>query len=464
VKIRGYRVELEEIEAALARHPAVPQAAVVACSNTRGEKSLIAYVVLQRRSCVSMEELRRSLRQALPDYMVPSAFLELESMPLTPNGKVDRKALPRPEQPGPGARQQYVSPRDTLELQLTHLWENVLGRHSISVTDNFFECGGHSLLAVRLFAEIERCLGKNLPLATLFQAPTIERLAAVLRQDGWTPPWSSLVAIQPGGSKLPFYCIHGVGGNVLSFHALAVHLGSDQPLYGLQSQGLDGNQLPQSRIEEMAAHYIKEIRTLQPKGPYAMGGMSFGGLVAYEMAQQLQAQGEKVALLALIDSFPLNHQGAVPERIDFLKRRIGHHWGEFVRLGFQEKLAYVRKKARTLQRKFKNRLWQMTFKFYQVIEHPLPHALQNVKEANFLAAQSYAPKLYAGRVTVFSSSEKGMVEYYDPQVIWGPLAGGGVQVHTIPGDHVTMIEEPHVRVLAQKLKVCLDATAPTSER
>ncbi|HEY2953461.1 MAG TPA: amino acid adenylation domain-containing protein, partial [Verrucomicrobiae bacterium] len=464
VKIRGYRVELEEIEGALARHPAVTQAAVLACSNRRGEKSLIAYVVLRRRSAVSMEELRRTLRQSLPDYMVPSAFLELESMPLTANGKVDRKALPQPEQLEPAARQQYVSPRDTLELQLTHLWENVLGRHSISVTDNFFECGGHSLLAVRLFAEIGKCLGKNLPLATLFQAPTIERLAAVLRQDGWTPPWSSLVAIQPGGSKPPFYCIHGVGGNVLSFHALAVHLGSDQPLYGLQSQGLDGNQLPQSRIEEMAAHYIKEIRTLQPKGPYAMGGMSFGGLVAYEMAQQLQAQGEKVALLALIDSFPLNQLGAVPERIDFLKRRIGHHWGQFARLGFREKLAYVQKKARTLQRKFKNRMWQMTYKFYQVIEHPLPHALQNVKEANFLAAQSYAPKLYPGQVTVFSSSEKGMAEYYDPQVIWGPLAGGGVQVHTIPGDHVTMIEEPHVRVLAQKLKVCLDATADQGSR
>jgi acyl carrier protein len=182
-----------------------------------------------------------------------------------------------------------VPPSDDLEIQLTKIWENVLGKKPISVKDNFFDLGGHSLLAVRLFAQIEKTFGKNLPLATLFQAPNIEELANILRQKGWSAPWQTLVAIQPGGSKPPLFCIHPVGGNVLCYRDLAHYLGQEQPVYGLQAVGLDGKQAPYKRVEDMAAHYIREIRASQPEGPYLLAGHSSAGMVAFEMAQQLVA-------------------------------------------------------------------------------------------------------------------------------------------------------------------------------
>ena len=316
-------------------------------------------------------------------------------------------------------------------------------------------------MAVRLFAQIEKALGKHLPLATLFQARTVEQMAGILSQKDWIPPWSSLVAIQPQGSKPPFFIIHGIGGNVLNFHGLAQHLGEDQPVYGLQSQGLDGTKSTPTRIEDMAAHYINEIRTLQPEGPYYLGGMSFGGVVAYEMAQQFHAQNQTVGLLALLDSFPLGYSELMPitersrREIDFLARRVKLHWQNFFALPGPGKLDYLRRKSRTLQRRVKTRLWQIAYKFYAKKGRELPEALQNVKQANYLAAKDYVTKTYAGRITLFLAREQSLADVYDPKVVWGKLVLGGVETHEIPGDHVTLIEEPHVQKLAEKLSGCL---------
>jgi acyl carrier protein len=213
----------------------------------------------------------------LPDYMLPSGFVRLDEMPLNPNGKVDRPKLPRPETVRDVAEQDLTPAQDELEVRLTWIWEKVLGVTPIGAGENFFALGGHSLIAVRLFSEIEKAFGKRLPLATLFQAPTIEQLAQVLRQQGWEPTWSSLVALRPQGSKPPFFCVHAVGGNVLEYHDLARHFAAEQPLYGLQSLGLDGKAAPLTSIEAMAAHYLQEIRHVQPTGPYHLGGRSFGG-------------------------------------------------------------------------------------------------------------------------------------------------------------------------------------------
>ena len=243
IKIRGFRVELGEVEMALSEHPAVCENVVVAGENELGEKRLLAYVVADKQESPTTSDLRNFLREKLPDHMVPAIFVFLDSLPLTSSGKLDRRALPVPERSGRELKTGSEAPQTPTQQLLAGMWADLLGIKQVHVTDNFFELGGHSLLAVRLFAQIEKRFGKRLPLATLFQAPTLEQLSAILQKD-WTPRWSSLVPIQPAGFKPPFFCVHAVGGNVLEFYALAQHLGADQPFYGLQSQGLDGKQFP----------------------------------------------------------------------------------------------------------------------------------------------------------------------------------------------------------------------------
>ena len=252
VKIRGFRIELGEIEALLGQHPDIREAVVIAREDNPGYKRLVAYTVTGD-TVSSVSDLRSCLKTKLPDYMVPSAFVTLECLPLTPNGKIDRRALPAPDI-STASELGFIAPRDDLELRLTQIWQQVLGVKSIGVKDNFFDLGGHSLIAVRLFAEIEKAFGKNLPLATLFQAPTIEQLAHICRDQGWTARWRSLVTIQPQGSKPPLFFVHGIYGNVIYFRELANYLGEDQPFYGLQAQGLNGQQTPYTNLVKMALY------------------------------------------------------------------------------------------------------------------------------------------------------------------------------------------------------------------
>jgi amino acid adenylation domain-containing protein len=259
VKIRGFRIEPGEIEVVLAQHPAVQEIVVIAREDVPGNKRLVAYLVVNQTSAPTVSQLHQFLKQKLPEYMIPSAIVNLEALPLTPNGKVDRRALLATDTARPELQSAFVAPRDTLELQLTHIWEDVLNVRPISVTDNFFNLGGHSLLAVRLIALLQQQFGQNLPLATLLQAPTIEHLATTLRQPKDETQWAPLVKIQPRGSKRPFFCVPGAGGNVIYFYHLARHLGSDQPFYGLQPRDLDGEHMPHTQVEDMAAYYIEAL-------------------------------------------------------------------------------------------------------------------------------------------------------------------------------------------------------------
>jgi amino acid adenylation domain-containing protein len=268
VKIRGFRIELGEIETVLGQHWAIREAVITVREKAPDDKRLVAYVVPHQGQAPTSSALRSFLQAKLPDYMVPAIFVLLDALPLTPNGKVDRRALPAPDQVRPDLRKTAGTPRDAVELQLTRIWERVLNVPHIGVRDNFFELGGHSLLAVRLLAHIEKIFGKELPVATLFQAPTVEQLATILRQKGRSTPWSFLVPLQPVGSKPPFFCASGSA-------ELARHLDVDQPYYGLQPHGLDGRRAP-STVEDMAADFLKEIRAFQPKGPYFLGGFSLG--------------------------------------------------------------------------------------------------------------------------------------------------------------------------------------------
>ena len=307
VKIRGFRIELGEIEAVLGRHPAVRQAVVTAREDQQGLKQLAAYLVCQQGQAPSPTELRSFVRTALPDYMTPSFFVFLEAMPLTANNKVDVRALPAPA-PYLSDELVYVGPRDRMEVQLTALWQQVLEVPKIGIHDNFFDLGGHSLKAAQLFFLLEQVYGRHLPLATLFQAPTIAELASVLSREQWVPPWQSLVAIQPSGTAIPIFMVPGVGGNVLIFAQLARLLGPDQPFYGLQARGLDGKEAPFISVPEMARHYIAEIRALRPQGPYVLVGICTGGLIAYEMAQQLFEQGEAVTLVVMDTWHPTSYR------------------------------------------------------------------------------------------------------------------------------------------------------------
>ncbi|MGB7949035.1 MAG: amino acid adenylation domain-containing protein, partial [Candidatus Binatia bacterium] len=318
VKIRGFRIELGEIEAALRQHDAVRETVVLAGEDAPGSKQLVAYAALESGHSLDATEARSFLKQKLPEHMVPSAFVFLDSLPLTQNGKLDRNALLATRPTLPNTEEAFIAARDELELQLTQVWERILRTRPIGLKDNFFDLGGHSLLAVRLISQVEKLTGRRLSLASLFQAPTIEEQAKFVRSEGWSSPWSSLVAIQPGGSKPPLFCVHAHDGNVLFWRELSRRLGPEQPFYGLQAQGFDGKQAPDTRVEDMASRYVREIQLLQPEGPYFLGGHCFGGLIAFEMAQQLHAQGQTVALLALMDSFvPLGRsvpRGRLPLR------------------------------------------------------------------------------------------------------------------------------------------------------
>ncbi|MBD2502164.1 non-ribosomal peptide synthetase [Anabaena azotica] len=301
VKVRGFRIELGEIEAVLSLHEEVQSCCAIAREDSPGDKRLVAYVVPHQQHTPTISQLRQFLTSKLPFYMVPNTIVFLESLPLTPNGKVDRRAL-RTINTQSSEETIKVLPRDTVELQLAQIWSAVLGINQVGVTENFFELGGHSLLAVSLMSLVQQQFGKNLPLTTLFQHGTVEQLATVLRQETVSQTWSPLVPIQSTGSKPPFFCIHPVGGNVLCYADLARNLGSEQPVYGLQAIGLNEEE-PLTRIEDMATVYIEAIKTIQPTGPYYLGGWSMGGVIAFEMAQQLLTNTEEVALLALIDSY-----------------------------------------------------------------------------------------------------------------------------------------------------------------
>jgi thioesterase domain-containing protein/acyl carrier protein len=453
VKIRGFRIEVGEIEAVLRQHPAVSQAIVVAWGDGPGDTRLVAYVVPNQERASTTHELRTFLREKLPDYMVPSAYVMLDALPLNPSGKVDRLALPVPDKARPELEGTFVAPRTPLEFTIAEIWQDVLGMDRMSVYDNFFDLGGHSLLAVRLFAQIEKTFGKRLPLAVLFEAPTIEQLTNVLRQEEWSAPWTSLVAIQPGGSRPPFFCIHGHDGHVFYFRDLARLLGPEQPFYGLQALGLDGKQARHTRVEEMAAHYLKELQTLQPEGPYFLGGYCFGGRVAFEMAQQLCAQGQTVALLALLNAFAPGHPQPLPHTTVFgrVAQMINHYWRDLKRLQPEERLPYIRVKRRSTQSYLK----MIARKYVRAIGGLLLPPLRQSHETNHYRLQDYVGNVYPGKMTLFRASIQPIRYYRDPQMGWGGLAAGGLEIYEVPSYDGSIVQEPCVRVLAERLKACL---------
>ena len=448
VKIRGMRVEIEEIETVLMQHPDVKQAAVVG-KDRLGEQIIVAYIV-PNRSSINISDLRSFLKTKLTDYMMPSAFEILDALPLTPNHKLDRKRLPEPS----WTNSTIVPARDELELQLIQIWERVLGVQPIGINDNFFDLGGHSLIALQLFAQIERIWKKHILFSVLLELPTIAALADTLRQAESTT-WSPLVLLKSGKNKPPLFCIHPMGGNLFDYYNLVTKLDRERPIYGLQAQGLDREKQPLDRIEDMASNFIRSIQTIQPHGPYFLVGYSFGGAIAFEIARQLTARGQKVAWLGLVDiRSPTLKQVKLP----FLQG-LNVHVNRLQQLRLQQQIDYC------IDIVFYHKKMEYRDELITKLSNldMLKPELLAIVDCNLQARKDYQPQVYSGQATLFWSNYQSQYIDLHPQLGWDELILGGIETCHLPGDHSSLMKEPHVQVLAQKLQCCIDRAANNSE-
>lgn len=469
VKVRGFRIELGEIESMLTRHKAVRESVVTARDDERGEKRLVAYVVPEHHT-PNTSELVAFLKQSLPDYMIPSAFVPLDAMPLTPNGKIDRRALPAPVAQRPQPALEFKGPVGETEARLKAVWEKTLGVSPIGVNENFFELGGDSLLAADLLVQVQEDFGKKIALSTLINEGTVEDLARVIEAHTGVGAWASLVEFQREGARPPLFFVHAVGGEALGYRTLARLLGPDQPFYGLQARGLDGTQEPFSQVEPMAAYYLEEVLRVRPEGPFLLGGYSFGAIVALEMAQQLRARGHETVLLAVVDQEVPNVGGESklsPKFLANVARNLpGWLMTHVVERPKGDVLEAVRRHGAKFLRNVGSRFFKLephTASVGDVLDvAQMSESHRRVSEALFQSLLAYRPRAYPGRVTLFRTRAQRVFSPHGVDKGWGRLALKGVEIKKIPGNHVNLYEQPHVQVLAEQLRESLDRIASES--
>jgi aspartate racemase len=474
VKIRGQRLELGEVEAALREHQAVRDCVIMARGDNPDDKYLAAYVVITPGSRLTPVEFKEFMRKRLPEYMVPAVIIFLDALPLNPNGKINRLALPDPKTLG--AKEQHpegdiVPPRNQVEKTIAHIWQDVMKLDEVGIHDNFFDLGGHSLMAVRILTRIERDLGVRLPLTSLFHSVTISQLAELVnRREDEVRSWSPLVAIQTNGNKPPFFGIHAVGGGVLFWGNIVGHLPKDQPFYALQAQGVDGVRPALDRIEDMASLYLGEIRKVQPHSPYYLGGFSLGGEIAFEIGQQLIRQGEKVDLLVMLDTRnpvrvirPVLIEGDVEIPVvqaltpvsgyEILKRKARGHFRKLSQLSPLRIIAYIGKQ---MAFHAKHVVVSSFVKMFRLLRRRLPDylLLRYLRINHRVAIRNYVPTLYPGRITIFRANETLETNPIDSPMGWAPLAGGGLEVHYFDAPH-EMIKHEYAEPIARKLNECI---------
>jgi amino acid adenylation domain-containing protein len=448
VKIDGYRIETGEIETVLRQHPAVWEAVVIAREDVPGDKRLVAYVVFVRQATVEAGKLRSFLRTMLPHYMVPSAVVFLDALPLTPNGKVDRRSLPLPDRSADkhGA---FATPRDKLELRLVKIWQEVLDLSSVGAQDNFFDLGGDSLLAMRLLARIEKQFSCAISLATIFAAPTVEELAALLRGGREPLKWEWLVPFQTVGSKLPVFLCHASG-------ELGRKIDCGHAIYGVRPHGLDGKAVPLT-VEEMASDYISEIRMLQSAGPYLIGGYSFGGLLAFEVARQLQEHGQEVALLVLLDPDSPNSDAFGSN----LSRQVGKDLTSFGSLMMREMVACVRAGVKGRFDGVKSSATMLRCQALLAMGRRVPEEQRLFYRLEMYgqAARRYiAAGAYSGRAVLLKTGKVAENGSFD----WSRLISGELEVYEMPGSHLEAIQGPYLNAWAGRLRACLQNVTSAS--
>jgi amino acid adenylation domain-containing protein len=458
VKVRGFRIEPGEIEAALRRHPSVREA-VVTVRDDDGER-LVAYLTPREGGAVAAEaELRAHLSAGLPEYMVPSAFVALAEMPLTPSGKVDRRALPAPEAPAAGG---YVVPRDVTELEVARIWGQALGVERVGAADDFFRLGGHSLLALRMMASIRERFGRELPLAALFRNPTVSAFAEALRREGaGADDGRLLVTLNAGGALPPIFFFPPAGGTVTHYADLARRLGPEQPFLALHAPGLTGGEAPLESVEAMAARYLEEIRQAQPHGPYWLGGWSAGGTVAFEAARQLREAGEPVALIAMIDPQAPDgaRQGSPPDRLelfrDYVRSVVTEDEALLAGLTDELRALPAEEQVAGLARWIARHGGQVMDSEVERVGRAL-----TVFAATARAVRAYhAPPPWDGPVALFVAAEGKAEDGKGPELLprrWRPFVRGELMVHVIPGVHAEMVLDPAAEVLAPLLRQAMD--------
>jgi amino acid adenylation domain-containing protein len=460
VKLRGFRIELGEIEAALAREPGVSQCAAVVREDASGDRRLVAYVVGSGPSAgLEPTQLCRRLAAQVPPYMVPSAIMVLDSLPLSANGKLDRRALPKPVV-GSGTGTEAA---DDVERTLQGLWEAVLGTRGIGLDDSFFDLGGHSLLAIKLLDRVDKEFGRAFGLAALFEAPTIRAQASLVRRPQAQPPTTCAVAVQPQGGRPPLFFVSGFGGQLLPFRALARELGPDQPLYVLDFNSLRAVDPDRTTIEAVAGEMLGDLRAVQPHGPYHLAGYSLGGKVVYEIAQQLRNAGEDVALLALLDCSAPGY----PRRRAFPVRAM-LHVRHALTMDPHQRRAYVIERVKRLKKYFGVRGEPKVFKETDQFERTaLACAIEARAQPIYRAWLAYAPRPYGGRMTLVRAA----VRDYLPGVVdddvlmgWKPFIAQGVDLATLECGHDEMVDVRHARSLAALLGARLSGSSRQARR
>lgn len=454
VKIRGNRVELGEIESVMRSIPGVKDSVVVV-----KDDRLAAYVILES-TAGNPPDWRDILSGTLADYMIPTSYTMLDKFPHTPSGKVDRNALPEPD--ALDRVDEFVEPGSETEKVLAQIWMDVLGIDQVGIHDDFFNIGGNSLLSIRVFGRIADQFDVEMPLSVLFTETTLERLAARIDREEQHDDWSLIVPIQPEGEKTPFFCIHGLTGDILWFRQLGQLMAPDQPFYGIQARGLDGKTPAIDNIHDMAAAYLDEIMKIQPGGPYILGGASLGGTVALEMAQQLETRGEEVSLLIMFDHAPdcvdevYSGSRSIPAKgIHLLTNSF--QWAQSMReLGSGPVVQRVIRKARTGLKRFngKPREDAGSVDAADLLDYggDLPDYRKRMIETHWHAINSYMASAYHRPVLLLQAKSQPLLSTGKPEDTWVHLATGQITVINIPGSHEGMFHEPHVHTLARELR------------
>jgi len=431
VKIRGFRIELEEIETVLSRHPSVESAVVIAREDIPGDKRLLAYVVPSGKS-ISAPVLQDAIRAKLPEYMVPSAIVELQQLPLSPNGKINRRLLPAPDACA-FERSSLVEPRDELEVTLVKIWQKVLGTNKIGIQDDFFDLGGHSLMGARVLVEVERVTGKKLPLSSLFRGGTIELLARLIREHEQAVDLV-LMKIQNGdGSRVPFFAIVPPGEESLGYAMLARHMGPEQTVYKVQGHSpVTGGKRPYSEQEmrSLTDEYVAAMRSVQPDGPYCLGGLCDGTHIAEQIVHKLESEGEEVGLFAIFDTWVLQHsQNRLLWKIHYYGQRVRQIRG----LSLAERLGSYKRVA-------ENKVQNLAG------SHP-PRT--DWRQAYW--PEDFTPTRFRAPVVLFKRPKQPFYYVNDPQMGWGERSEGGVTIHEVEFHHAEILREPHVKVFGTKL-------------
>lgn len=462
VKIRGFRIEPGEIEVALNRHPQVMTSVVTGFRNQSSEMQLAAYFIPEGMTPAS-SDLRDFLHESLPEYMVPVRFISMESFPQLPNGKIDRNALPNPGQ-SIDTTALFVAPESDLERTLVTVWEEVLGVQPVGIRDDFFTLGGHSLLAVRLCSRIEEVTGISVKLSSLFRNLTIEALAARMHQEEASSDTTCSVMIQKGSTHHfhpPLFIIHVLGTGLKFCRPMVSHLGSDIPVYGISVHLLEVSPASARSVGALAQLYVQEVKKIRHEPPYLLAGISFGGIVALEMARIMNAENDEVRLVALLDSILRDSHLKLdtPDRIRAHRENLGKQGISYLAIKLRDRM---QREIAELFARVEHSVSMLKLGYYKARRSTafMPIELKEfaARLDNDEAWHNYQPTPYDGKITLFKSADQvlGVSDLADPLLGWGEVVTGGIEVIDCPGNHLSMLADPHAKTLAEKLRESID--------